>query len=63
MLSWIGNNLGTILITLVLIAVVAAILTPPDVVSQCMLGLPMYLLYEIAAQVARFVKPKQKIEA
>ena len=45
------------------IAVVAAILTPPDVVSQCMLGAPMYLLYEIAAQVARFVKPKQKVEA
>ena len=45
------------------IAVVAAILTPPDVVSQCMLGAPMYLLYEIAAQVARFVKPKQRAEA
>ncbi len=39
------------------IAIVAAVLTPPDVVSQCMLGLPMYLLYEIAAQLARFVKP------
>ena len=39
------------------IAIVAAILTPPDIVSQCMLGLPMYLLYEIAAQLARFVKP------
>ena len=40
-----------------IIAVAAAILTPPDVVSQCMLGLPMYILYEIAAQLARFVKP------
>jgi len=39
------------------IALVAAVLTPPDVVSQCMLGIPMYLLYEIAAQLARFVKP------
>lgn len=39
------------------IAVAAAILTPPDVVSQCMLGLPMYALYEAAAQLARFVKP------
>lgn len=48
---------------ILVIAVVAAILTPPDVVSQCMLGAPMYLLYEIAAQVARFVKPKQKVEA
>jgi len=42
---------------LLAIAVVAAILTPPDVVSQCMLGAPMYALYEIATQLARFVKP------
>ena len=45
-----------------IIAVVAAILTPPDVVSQCMLGLPMYLLYEVATQLARFVKPSQPEE-
>ena len=45
------------------IAVMAAVLTPPDVVSQGMLGLPMYLLYEIAAQMARFVKPMQNEEA
>lgn len=42
---------------ILIIAIVAAILTPPDVVSQCMLGIPMYILYEIAAQLARFVKP------
>ena len=41
-----------------IITVIAAILTPPDVVSQCMLGLPMFVLYEIAAQISRFVKPK-----
>ena len=40
------------------IFVVAAILTPPDVVSQVMLGLPMYLLYEIGIQVARHTKPR-----
>ena len=39
--------------------VVAAILTPPDVVSQCMLGIPMYLLYEVGVQVARFTKPRK----
>ena len=44
------------------IAVVAAILTPPDIISQCMLGIPMYLLYEIAAQLARFVKPSKQPE-
>ena len=42
---------------LLAIAVVAAVLTPPDVISQCMRAAPMYLLYEIAAQLARFVKP------
>jgi len=44
------------------IAIVAAILTPPDIISQCMLGIPMYLLYEIAVQLARFVKPHAKEE-
>ena len=34
----------------------AAILTPPDVVSQVALGLPMVLLYEIGIQVCRFIK-------
>jgi len=47
---------------ILIIAVIAAILTPPDVVSQCMLALPMYILYEIAAQLARFVKPAAKAE-
>ena len=35
--------------------VVAAILTPPDVVSQLALGLPMVLLYEVGVQVSRLV--------
>lgn len=42
------------------IAVVAAVLTPPDIVSQCMLGLPMVLLYEVGVQVSRFAKPVPK---
>lgn len=44
------------------IAVIAAILTPPDVVSQVMLGIPMYLLFEVGVQVARFTKPRRKKE-
>lgn len=44
------------------ISVVAAILTPPDVVSQCMLGIPMVLLFEIGIQVSRFAKPKKQSE-
>lgn len=42
------------------IFILAAILTPPDIVSQIMLGIPMYLLYEISVQVARFVRVKPK---
>ena len=40
------------------IFVFAAILTPPDIVSQVMLGVPMYLLFEVGVQVARFTKPR-----
>lgn len=35
---------------------VAAVLTPPDVVSQIALGVPMLLLYEAGVLVSRFVK-------
>ena len=39
--------------------VVGAIFTPPDVLSQCMLAVPLWLLYEIGIIVASFmVKPK-----
>jgi len=45
------------------VAVVAAILTPPDVVSQIMLIIPILLLFEVGLLVTRFVKPKEKEEA
>ena len=35
---------------------VAAILTPPDVMSQVALGVPMLILYEAGVQVSRFVR-------
>jgi sec-independent protein translocase protein TatC len=35
--------------------VVAAIVTPPDVLSQVLLAIPMWLLYEVGLVVARFV--------
>ena len=38
---------------LLLIVTASAILTPPDVVSQIMLSVPLYLLYEIGVLVAR----------
>ena len=42
------------------IFVVAAILTPPDVVSQVALGVPLYVLFEIGVQVARLTKPRER---
>lgn len=44
------------------VAVVAAVLTPPDVVSQVMLGIPVLLLFEIGLQITRKVKPREKTE-
>ena len=41
------------------IAIAAAILTPPDVVSQLMLGIPMYLLYEISVQIVRVMRRRK----
>ena len=37
--------------------VVGAIFTPPDVVSQLLLAVPMWLLYELGMLMARFVVP------
>ncbi len=36
--------------------VVAAVLTPPDVASQVMLALPMYILFEVGLYVARRIR-------
>ncbi len=38
--------------------VVAAVVTPPDVMSQVLLAVPLCLLFEVGLIVARFVKPK-----
>lgn len=41
---------------IVLIVIVAAILTPPDIFSQIALSAPLYLLYEISILICRKVK-------
>ncbi len=41
---------------IVLILIVAAVLTPPDVISQILLAVPMLLLYEASIWTARFFK-------
>ena len=47
---------------IVAIFVVAAIVTPPDVVSQISLAVPMCLLYEVGIFFARFVEKRAKPE-
>lgn len=42
--------------------VVAAVVTPPDVLSQFMLALPMCLLFEAGLFVSRFVGTRAKVE-
>lgn len=36
---------------ILIISIVAAVLTPPDVLSMAMLGIPLYLLYELSVMV------------
>jgi len=43
-------------------AVVAAVITPPDVVSMLALLIPMCLLYEAGLLVARYITPREKSE-
>ena len=40
--------------------VVGAIFTPPDVVSQLLLAVPLWLLYELGMLMARFVVPPRR---
>ncbi len=42
--------------------VVAAVVTPPDVVSQLLLAIPLCLLYEVGIFVAQFVQKRKPVE-
>ena len=52
-----GENRGYVLIG---IFVVAAILTPPDALSQCIMAVPMYLLYEGGVVMARVMQKMRR---
>jgi sec-independent protein translocase protein TatC len=47
---------------IVLVFVAAAVLTPPDVISQLSLAIPMLILYELSVFSVRFVE-KKRVEA
>jgi sec-independent protein translocase protein TatC len=39
--------------------VMAAILTPPDVITQCMMAGPLIILFEIGILISKFAKKKE----
>ncbi|MFO7789730.1 MAG: twin-arginine translocase subunit TatC [Bacteroidota bacterium] len=41
---------------IIIFLVISAIITPPDVISQFLVALPMYLLYEISIRIARVME-------
>jgi len=43
---------------ILLVFIIAAVLTPPDVISQLMMGFPLLILYELSIWVAWAVEPK-----
>jgi sec-independent protein translocase protein TatC len=45
---------------IILIFLAAAICTPPDVISQVALGVPLYLLFEITLFIGRFFVPRNE---
>lgn len=46
-------------IAIVIIFIIAAIITPPDVVSQCMVAFPMVILYQVSIYLSKlFYKPR-----
>lgn len=47
---------------IVFVFVIAAVLTPPDVISQLMLAIPMLLLYELSVFSVRRVEKKREAE-
>jgi sec-independent protein translocase protein TatC len=48
---------------IVIAFVIAAVVTPPDVVSQLLLAVPMCLLFEVGLIAARFVPPRAPADA
>ncbi len=46
--------------SIVVILVISAIITPPDIISQLLIAFPLTLLYEISIMISRRIERKQK---
>lgn len=47
---------------IVIIFIIAAVLTPPDVISQILMAIPLILLYGISILIVRAVNPAPKVD-
>ena len=47
---------------LVLVLILAAVITPPDIISQVIVAIPMVILYEVSIKISKFIIRKQKKE-
>ncbi|UCE95064.1 MAG: twin-arginine translocase subunit TatC [Flavobacteriaceae bacterium] len=48
---------------LVLVLILAAVITPPDIISQVIVAIPMIILYEVSIKISKFIIKKQEKEA
>ena len=46
--------------SIVIILIIAAIVTPPDIISQILVSIPLVILYEISIFISQFVYKKQE---
>ena len=47
---------------IVLILILSAMITPPDVITQFLIGIPLFFLYELSINVAKRVKAQEEAE-
>ncbi len=47
---------------LVLVLILAAVITPPDIISQVIVAIPMVILYEVSIKISKFIIKKQEAE-
>jgi sec-independent protein translocase protein TatC len=47
---------------LVLVLILAAIITPPDIISQVIVAIPMIILYEVSIKISKFIIKKENKE-
>lgn len=47
---------------IIIILIIAAVITPPDVVSQTIMAIPLYGLFELSIFIATYVKRKKDLE-